>query len=193
MAIRRRVFRIEEQAERSGLIRTEASIQPSGALPSTGATAPAQHKATLGNLARELEALESDARASVERILSATENLERITSQLSGAERQMLAADMRDCLARIFAACNLHDLAGQRITRALGMLHTVEEHIVLPPAEAVKSQHAPAARAGAGFLLPPVPPADTAAAAPLPALHGPARDGDPGHMTQSEIDALFAV
>jgi len=177
MAVRRAVFRIEEQAGR----RSPGAAAPAdvGAVPPRSSSPDPRADSALNDLARELRALGSDAQSSVERILSAAEHLEQITAQLSETERKLLGADMQDCLSRIFAACSLHDLAGQRIARALAMLRTVDGG----------RADAPAPPRPAEPLQAPAPPMPAAAPAPF----GPMRHDDHGHMTQREIDALFAA
>jgi chemotaxis protein CheZ len=81
---------------------------------------------------------------------------------------------------RIFEACNFQDLTGQRITKVLATLQFVEERIarlidIAGGIEAFKSQ-AMLPATGRGAML-----------------HGPKLDGDDGHLSQADVDAILAA
>ena len=82
---------------------------------------------------------------------------------------------------RIFEACNFHDLAGQRIGKVLATLKFVEARIARMMAiwggvDAFKDYTAAAA---------------CESDKPAALINGPKLDGDPGHASQDDIDALF--
>ena len=107
-----------------------------------------------------------------QKILYAAEEIDQIANKLSAALKgkleQDLAQDVTDLVIRIFEACNFQDLIGQRITKVTATLNAIEN----------QSDHTTAS--------PPSAPEDAAEF-----LHGPRLAKDPGHMDQSEIDALF--
>jgi chemotaxis protein CheZ len=80
-----------------------------------------------------------------------------------------LADDIRAQMARIFEICNFQDLAGQRISSVINLLTGLDEHL-------------------SDFAAAPQP-----APATPSLLNGPRRDGASGHVTQSEIDSIFAL
>ena len=84
-------------------------------------------------------------------------------------------------MVAIFEACNFQDLTGQRINKVMGTMKFIEQHInemmeIWGGVDAIKA-HAPPiidAREGDARLL-----------------NGPKTDGDIGHASQDDIDALF--
>jgi len=113
------------------------------------------------------------------RILKSTEAIDESAKTLAvtlktGYERG-LAHDIQEHAVRLYEACNFQDLAGQRIGKAIAALQAVEEHITRMLARW----------------------ADIAVAPPMPAhmpeaqLTGPKLDGDRGHVSQRDIDAMF--
>ena len=83
-------------------------------------------------------------------------------------------------MIRIFEACNFQDLAGQRIAKVMATLKFVEERIarmmeIWGGIEAFKDLSAAAAEGDPATVL----------------LNGPKLDGDPGHASQDDIDAMF--
>ncbi len=66
----------------------------------------------------------------------------------------------------IFEACNYQDLTSQRVAKVMATLDRVEQQI----AETLDDLHRD----------------------PAPPAHGPRLDGDSGHVTQSDIDLMFA-
>lgn len=86
-----------------------------------------------------------------------------------------LAQEIQEQTMRIYEACNFQDLAGQRIGKAIAALQVIEEHIE---------------RMMALWAECPVP-AAPAKPADAHLLYGPKLDGDRGHASQSDIDAIF--
>jgi chemotaxis protein CheZ len=82
---------------------------------------------------------------------------------------------------RIFEACNFQDLTGQRISKVLETLQFVEDSVgrmmeIWGGREVVKGY--------AGAIL--------TERSDKKLVSGPKLDGEPGHASQQEIDALFA-
>ncbi len=134
----------------------------------------ALHAAQLTRIVQELEAVVADTAQATQKILAAAEEIDQLANNLAAALKGKLeqgaAQDISDLIIRIFEACNFQDLCGQRIAKVMTMLNFLE-HPATPEQNAGKS----------------APPRDDAAQL----LHGPRLDGDSGHITQAEIDALF--
>lgn len=123
----------------------------------------------LARITDELNAVSADSAEATRRILTAAEEIDQLANTLSAAlkgklERD-LAQDIADLVIRIFEASNFQDLIGQRVAKVLVALGAGGNRTA-PAATA-------APRGGAHYL------------------HGPRLDRDAGHMSQSEIDALF--
>jgi chemotaxis protein CheZ len=89
-----------------------------------------------------------------------------LSAALKGDIAQGLAQDIRDRVIAIFEACNYQDLGSQRVAKVIAMLGRIERQISRTLNE----------------------PADAA-----PSTHGPPLPHDRGHVSQSDIDALFAA
>jgi chemotaxis protein CheZ len=145
----------------------------------------ALNAAGTGRAARELDAVIGGSERAIQQILAAAEDIDDAANTLSAALKQeqerALAHDIRDQVIRIFEASNFQDLAGQRIGKVLATLAFIEERIarMMEIWGGIDSfpEHATGALAHRrqGSLL----------------LDGPKLDGDPGHATQAEVDALF--
>ena len=138
-----------------------------------------------GRAFRELDAVAGGQERAIQQVLAAAEDIDEAANTLSAAlkreQDQALAQDIRDQVIRIFEACNFQDLAGQRITTVLATLKFVEDRIarmmeVWGGIEAFKDFNAAA----------------LAEREPEPVLlNGPKLEGDTGHASQADIDALF--
>jgi len=91
-----------------------------------------------------------------------------------------LAHDIQEHVIGIFEACNFQDLTGQRISKVVGALKFIERHVVrmMEIWGGIESFQglAPTGANGENGQL----------------INGPKLDGDLGHASQDEIDALFA-
>ena len=127
-------------------------------------------------LEHELKTVVSGTEQATQKILAAAEAIDSTANTLSaalgGKLEQDLAQDIQDFVLQIFEACNFQDLIGQRVGKILAALKFVEDHIARV-LEEIKTASA-AARNADGHDL-----------------HGPRLDGDAGHLSQHEIDALF--
>jgi len=135
---------------------------------------------------RELDAVVDGTERATQQILEAAEVIEEAGKLLAASVKQeqerALAQDIQDHVLRIFEACNFQDLNGQRVAKVLATLQFVEDRIkrmidIWGGAEALREHadvNAVAERDRAPHLL-----------------HGPKLDGDAGHASQADIDAMF--
>jgi chemotaxis protein CheZ len=132
-----------------------------------------------GELGAAVDCMEKAAH----KILQAAEGIDDSAKLLSAAlktdfERD-LAQDIQDQTMQIYEACNFQDLAGQRIAKVIGIMHLVE-------------QQRAAMLARCSTLAGAAEPAAVAAPAEGDGLlNGPKLDGDAGHASQGDIDAIF--
>jgi chemotaxis protein CheZ len=129
-----------------------------------------------GELGAAVEAMEK----ATDTILHSAEAIDENAKTLSCAPQtdhvRGLARDIQDQLVRIYEACNFQDLAGQRIGKVIATLHLVDTQL----AEAIGRCQGNGASGQAHGT-----------ATPCNLLNGPRLDGDSGHASQHEIDALF--
>lgn len=127
-------------------------------------------------VAHELDAVVEGTERATQKILAAAEEIDaaanNLSAALNGRIEQSMAQDIQDLVIKIFEACNFQDLIGQRVAKVLATLNFVEDHIgrVL---EEMRTASASRRRHG------------------TTALHGPRLDGDPGHASQDDVDAMF--
>jgi chemotaxis protein CheZ len=138
-----------------------------------------------GRASRELDAVVDSTERATQQILEAAETIDEAANTLSAslkhAQEQALASDIRDHVVRIFEACNFQDLSGQRIAKVLATLTFVEDRVarmleIWGGHDALKDY-------AAGAI------AERNTEAKL--VNGPKLNGDPGHVSQQEIDAMF--
>jgi chemotaxis protein CheZ len=139
-----------------------------------------------GRASRELDAVVDSTERATQQILEAAEGIDEAANTLSASlkhdQEQALTSDIRDHVVRIFEACNFQDLSGQRIAKVLATLTFVEDRV----ARMLEIW-------GGRDTL------DGFAAATLAEhetetelVSGPKLNGDTGHVSQQEIDAMFA-
>ncbi len=133
----------------------------------------------------ELGAVVGGTEQATQQILEAAEAIDQAASALtkvtSADQQQRLAEEIQERVISIFEACNFQDLTGQRINKVMTTMKFIENHInvmmeIWGGVDAIKA-HAPPiidTREGDAKLL-----------------NGPKLDGDPGHASQDDIDALF--
>jgi len=133
---------------------------------------------------RELDAVAECAERATQQILDAAEEIEEAANTLSASlkrqQEQALAQDIQDHVIRIFEACNFQDLSGQRIAKVLATLKFVEDHIarmteIWGGIDAFKDYAAAASAERDRARL----------------VHGPKLDGEAGHASQADVDAMF--
>ncbi|MBI5261154.1 MAG: protein phosphatase CheZ [Bradyrhizobium sp.] len=133
----------------------------------------------------ELGAVVGGTEEATQQILEAAEAIDQAATALdrvgSPEQHKQLTDDIQERVVSIFEACNFQDLTGQRISKVMNTMKFIENHINLMMdiwggVDAIKA-HVPAhvdTREGDDRLL-----------------NGPKLDGDAGHASQDDIDALF--
>jgi chemotaxis protein CheZ len=133
--------------------------------------------APMTRIGNELKAVVNGTEQATQKILAAAEEIDQLANNLSaalkGSLQQGSAQDIADLVIRIFEACNFQDLVGQRVAKVMVTLKFIEDHIARVLDE-IKNASTTAQHNGEH------------------ALHGPQLEGDRGHASQREIDALFA-
>ncbi|WP_439574414.1 protein phosphatase CheZ [Phreatobacter sp.] len=139
----------------------------------------------MSRVTHELDAIVDGTEEATEGILAAAEGIDQIASQLAAklksSQDRGAVDDIQQRIVTIFEHCNFQDLTGQRITKVVNTLKFIEERImrmmdIWGGLESFKDI-----------------PVDTIVAAEGDAalLNGPKIDGEGGHATQDDIDALF--
>ena len=133
----------------------------------------------------ELGAVVGGTEHATQQILEAAEAIDQAASALSKVnspdQQKILSEEIQERVVSIFEACNFQDLTGQRISKVMSTMKFIEKHIydmmeIWGGVDAIKA-HAPPIvdnREGDARLL-----------------NGPKLDGDVGHASQDDIDALF--
>jgi chemotaxis protein CheZ len=133
----------------------------------------------------ELGAVVGGTEQATQQILEAAESIDQAASALSKVnspeQQKILSEEIQERVISIFEACNFQDLTGQRITKVMTTMRFIEQHInammeIWGGVDAIRA-HAPPivdTREGDARLL-----------------NGPKLDGDAGHASQDDIDALF--
>lgn len=133
----------------------------------------------------ELGAIVGGTEEATDQILAAAEAIDQAATALtkvdSREQQAALASDISDRVIGIFEACNFQDLTGQRISKVMATMRFIEARIsvmmeIWGGVDAIKA-HAPVA----------VDDRDEDAKL----LNGPKLDGEEGHVSQNDIDALF--
>ena len=135
----------------------------------------------------ELGAVVGGTEEATQQILEAAEAIDNAATALSKdhlarpAEADAPKRSRNDNVVSIFEACNFQDLTGQRISKVMTTMKFIENHIttmmdIWGGVDAIRA-HAP----------PKVDDRDGDAKL----LNGPKLDGDVGHASQDDIDALF--
>jgi chemotaxis protein CheZ len=133
----------------------------------------------------ELGAVVGGTEQATQQILEATEAIDQaataLSKNISPDQQMLLSEEIQERVVSIFEACNFQDLTGQRISKVMTTMKFIEQHInammdIWGGVDAIKA-HAPPiidTREGDAKLL-----------------NGPKLDGDIGHASQDDIDALF--
>jgi chemotaxis protein CheZ len=133
----------------------------------------------------ELGAVVGGTEEATQQILEAAESIDQAVTALtkvnSPDQQKLLSEEIQERVVSIFEACNFQDLTGQRINKVMTTMKFIENHITVMMdiwggVDAIKA-HTPAivdTREGDERLL-----------------NGPKLDGDVGHASQDDIDALF--
>jgi chemotaxis protein CheZ len=133
----------------------------------------------------ELGAVVGGTEEATQQILEAAEAIDNAATALSKVtspdQQKLLSEEIQERVVSIFEACNFQDLTGQRIKKVMTTMKFIEHHITVMMdiwggVDAIKA-HAPHIadnREGDARLL-----------------NGPKTEGDVGHASQDDIDALF--
>jgi chemotaxis protein CheZ len=133
----------------------------------------------------ELGAVVGGTEEATQQILEAAESIDNAATALSRVtspdQQKLLSEEIQERVVSIFEACNFQDLTGQRIKKVMTTMKFIEHHITIMMdiwggVDAIKA-HAPVladTRDGDARLL-----------------NGPRSEGDVGHASQDDIDALF--
>jgi chemotaxis protein CheZ len=133
----------------------------------------------------ELGAVVGGTEEATQQILEAAEAIDQAAAAMtkvnSPDQQKLLSDEIGERVVSIFEACNFQDLTGQRISKVMTTMKFIESHILVMMdiwggVDAIRA-HAPAIvdrREGDARLL-----------------NGPKSEGDVGHASQNDIDALF--
>ncbi|THD66027.1 MAG: chemotaxis protein [Bradyrhizobium sp.] len=133
----------------------------------------------------ELGAVVGGTEEATQQILEAAEAIDQAATALtkvnSPDQQKLLSEEIGERVVSIFEACNFQDLTGQRISKVMATMKFIESHITVMMdiwggVDAIRA-HAPPLvdeREGDARLL-----------------NGPKSEGDVGHASQNDIDALF--
>src|SRR5438876_5649012 len=134
----------------------------------------------------ELGAVVGGTEQATQQILEAAESIDQAASALakvtSPDQQKILSEEIQERVISIFEACNFQDLTGQRISKVMATMKFIENHITIMMdiwggVDAIRA-HVP-------------PMADDRREGSARLLNGPRLDGDAGHASQNDIDALF--
>jgi len=140
----------------------------------------------MARVTNELDAIVGGTESATEAILTHAEEIDQMAAtlapRLKNDQNQALVADVQDRVVKIFEACNFQDLTGQRITKVVSTLTFIETHILrmmeiwggLDAFKDIEAEEMSKREGEAGLL------------------NGPKIEGDAGHASQDDIDALFA-
>jgi len=139
----------------------------------------------MSKVSGELGAVVGGTEEATQQILEAAEAIDQAASALSKVnspdQQKILSEEISERVVSIFEACNFQDLTGQRISKVMSTMKFIENHITVMMdiwggVDAIRA-HAPPIvddREGDAKLL-----------------NGPKLEGDAGHASQNDIDALF--
>ncbi len=139
--------------------------------------------ARVARVTQELDAVFADTSAATDKILKAAEQIDECVAALMPLLRDThkhgLAEDIQDKLISIFEACNFHDLTGQRMSRVASTLKLVEDHLarMMEIWSVIDRFNIADMQSAAGHFD--------------GYLNGPRVEGEAGHSTQDDIDAMF--
>jgi chemotaxis protein CheZ len=121
-------------------------------------------------IANELEAVMQGSEQATQKILAAAEEIDQAANNLSAALKndsdRGLAQDIRERVIAIFEACNFQDLSSQRVAKVMASLDRIDQQIIRTLDELARDS--------------------------APAMHGPRLADDRGHVSQSDVDSMFA-
>jgi chemotaxis protein CheZ len=133
----------------------------------------------------ELGAVVGGTEEATQQILEAAEAIDQAATAMtkvnSPDQQKRLSEEIGERVVSIFEACNFQDLTGQRISKVMTTMKFIETHITVMMdiwggVDAIRAHTPPIVdeREGDARLL-----------------NGPKNEGDVGHASQNDIDALF--
>ncbi len=137
----------------------------------------------------ELDAVVGATEAATNTIMDACDAIGALAATLEPDKGALLI----DAVTRVFEACNFQDVTGQRITKVVRTLKTIEARVdalIIAFGEHAAGFEAMAAQAGAGALPVATTGTTTAFDPDAALLHGPSLPG--AAIDQDEIDRLLA-
>jgi chemotaxis protein CheZ len=137
----------------------------------------------MARAADELRASVDGMDYATQRILKSVEVIDDSAKALAAAQKsdyeRGLTQEIQEHVVQVYEACNFQDIVGQRIGNVIGLMTMVEDQVaaMIERCGAIASHHPASApvkpRQGHGLL------------------NGPKLDGDHGHASQHDIDAMF--
>jgi chemotaxis protein CheZ len=128
-----------------------------------------------GELGAAVEAMEK----ATDKILQSAEQIDDCAKALAFAQmtdyERGLRQDIQEHVVALYEACNFQDLAGQRVGKVIATLALLEERL-----SDVVGHGKPTDSGG-----------HASAAPPHTLINGPKLDGDSGHASQRDVDAMF--
>lgn len=143
------------------------------------------HGADMAKASGELGAVVGGTEAATQQILEAAEAIDNAAAALSQItspdQQRLLAEEIQAQVVSIFEACNFQDVTGQRINKVMTTMKFVEQHVAIMMhiwggIDAIKADAPAMGRPQPGDAR---------------LLNGPKLEGDVGHASQDDIDAIF--
>lgn len=138
----------------------------------------------LQQASEELQSVVSHTEIATNKIMAAAETIDEIMHELkaqAGDYHQTRLTDMHEAILRIYESCNFQDLTGQRINRVVRTLAFIEERVDAMMGLWSRQE----------FEAMPLPTTSIIKNDGDLELTGPSGAGEAGHISQSDIDALF--
>jgi chemotaxis protein CheZ len=139
----------------------------------------------MAKVSGELGAVVGGTEEATQQILEAAEAIDQAATAMtkvnSPDQQKLLSEEIGERVVSIFEACNFQDLTGQRISKVMTTMKFIENHIMVMMdiwggVDAIRAHAPPIVDEREGDAR---------------FLNGPKSDGDIGHASQNDIDALF--
>ena len=139
----------------------------------------------MAKVSGELGAVVGGTEEATQQILEAAEAIDQAATAMtkvnSPDQQKLLSEEIGERVVSIFEACNFQDLTGQRISKVMTTMKFIENHITVMMdiwggVDAIRAHAPPIVDEREGDAR---------------FLNGPKNEGDIGHASQNDIDALF--
>jgi chemotaxis protein CheZ len=139
----------------------------------------------MAKVSGELGAVVGGTEEATQQILEAAEAIDQAATAMtkvnSPDQQKLLSEEIGERVVSIFEACNFQDLTGQRISKVMTTMKFIEHHIMVMMdiwggIDAIRAHAPPIVDEREGDAR---------------FLNGPKNEGDVGHASQNDIDALF--